>query len=226
MPTQKAFGSKTAMDSGSGFVQLKKKGEKVQFRFIAPPSYDGKHFKKVGDKKWDITMCPKVMTEEYCELCDTYYKMMAEAKAMEDENAKKAKQEEARNFKSKVTFYYPILDREDGKAKILKTTLSVRLKVDEKTAMGKDVTKNDYILMRTEKPGTDYYSLEPVDSADSNPLSTEELEQIEVAKTWDMEEKIETKVKQSSEEFAREVGVGEPATEEATEAPNPEDMPF
>lgn len=221
MPTQKDFGSKTSMDRGGSFIQLKGKGEKIQFRLIAPPFYDGKHFQKDGDK-WKVTMCPKIMSESECDSCEEYYKLYREAKNEEDKNKKEELLKKARYYKAKVTFYYPILDRSDETAKILKTTLSVRLKIDDRTNMGFDVRKNDWILMRTEKPGADFYALEPVDSTLSKPLTEKEQEQIKLAQSWNMEEKTGTKLNESSEEFVKETDVEEVGTENV----DPKDIPF
>jgi hypothetical protein len=177
-------------------------------------------------------MCPKIMTEEHCDICEKYYTMVAEAKKIEDKNVKEEKMKEAKYYKCATAFYYPILDRTpdllgkpvEGKAKILKTTLSIRLKVDEKTALGKDVTKNDWIIVRTEKPGSDYYSLDSVDSADCLALSEGEIKEIEEAKTWNMEDKIGTKTKQSSTDFVTETEIEEETPN--SEVVNPSDIPF
>jgi hypothetical protein len=213
MPYQDGFNTKITADKGGSFINLKVKGDKVRFRLIAPPYYDGKHFIKEGEK-WSVVSCEKIMTESYCEHCEKYYKLIKEAKEQKDKNTQAEKTNEARQYKVKITFYYPIVDREDNKGKVLKCPLLIRIKIDNEVANGIDVLKYDYVMNRTEKPGNDYYSLTRMDSVDSKPLTKEE--KIEGKKALEIVQSMKGE-KSSDQELGRE---------KLTENINPDDIPF
>lgn len=115
------------------FVQLKKKGDSITFRIADVPSYSGKHWFK--DKTW--VFCPKIMkTAETCDWCE-------KADITQD-------LEEKRQIKVKVSFYFPIVDRETKKAAIFQTGLQVRNAIQEYEKNGIDVYKSDWKVIRNE----------------------------------------------------------------------------
>lgn len=232
MPTQSSFGARTNADRDDLFVKLKAKGEKITFRVIKTPYYDGKHFTKNAEGKWDIEECPKIMLDEYCEKCDTYYAKMREVKKLKaDKKDKEAKvlEDEAKPFKNKVTFYYPIVNRETESVQILKVPQSIRIYFDEQAAKGIDITKFDYIMVRTEVPGK-YYDIDRVDSSMTKPLS--EKEQVEWEKGKTILEKLENKKESSTPvgetEYTPPVEQEVPTVKVAEDGSviNPDDIPF
>lgn len=247
MPTQSTFGARTNADRDELFAQLKAKGEKITFRVIKTPYYDGKHFTRLPDNKWQIEWCPKIMSDEYCEKCDTYYAKMREVKKLKadkKDNEAKVIEEEAKPFKNKVTFYYPIINRETESVQILKVPQSIRIYFDIQASKGFDITKFDYVMERTEVPGK-YYDIDRKDSSMTQPLS--EKEQVEWEKGQTILEKLENKRESSTpvgENSMVDAIVGSseqkpytppnPADEPPTikvdpqsgEVVNPEDIPF
>ena len=227
MPTQSSFGAKTNADREELFVQLKGKGEKITFRVIKPPKYDGKHFSKDPNGKFTVEECPAIMTKEYCEKCDTYYKTLREVKKLKAEKADaeaKALEESVKHLKNKVTYYYPIINREKESVQILKTTTSIRIKIDQEASMGIDVTKFDYVMVRTETPGSDYYTLTRIDSSMSKPLS--EKEKVEWEKGQTILDRLDNK-RESTQELGNSMVdaiVGDSEQEPYT-PPNPADEP-
>lgn len=188
MPTGK-IGDPNALDNKGLFISLKDKDEKHTFRFLRPDyTYDGKHFEQGADGKWTVTDCPRINEGNPCELCQKAMDIKKALKNTDDENEKKKIRETARPYEPKVTFYYVVLDRETGFCKILKTTLSVRLKLEEKLNDGEDIYHSDYVLKRTEKPGSEYYTLTRVDSKDTKPFTEEEEKEVEKCLEWDLED--------------------------------------
>ena len=190
MPTAK-MGDKLPIDSKGDFINLKKKDESARVRFINPNfNYDGIHLTTNENGKWVASECTKTNSDLDCDSCNKYKEIMSEMKNITDENTKKEIRDRANKFKVKINFYYIVIDRLDGKAKVLQATLSTRIKLDERVAGGEDIMKYDYILKRTEKVGSDYYSLERVDSADTEPLNEKELLEVEKANSWDLSDMV------------------------------------
>ena len=105
-----------------------------------------------------------------------------------------------------MTFYYAVINREIEKAQIFKTSLSVRIAIDnEQKILEKfegSVYEYDYIVERTEQPGAGYYKLTRLDSKQTKEFTEQELEEYDIAKGWDLEEKINKSKKTSkTEEF-------------------------
>jgi len=201
MPTVN-FGEKKHFDGGGAtFFKLESKNQKVTVRFLAPAQYDGKHFMKDGDN-WNISYCPRIMNEKECKFCEEYFHAKADMKQIEVDYGKKdtltgdikkaykVLEEKARKFKVSQSFYYPALDRGTEEAVIFKVTQSIRWKLDEEFDNGIPVLDFDYIVKRTEKPGSDYYTLTRVDSSMVKPFTDKEEKEIDKALGWDMEKKV------------------------------------
>src|SRR3989304_7946564 len=134
------FGSEIkGVGNQSQFVQLKSKGDSITFRLAGVPGYNAKHWKE--DKTW--VFCPKIMQQEECKLCE-------EVDFTQD-------LEDKRNKKAKVTFYFPILNRETGQAQIFQTGLSVRAAIEEYQRAGEDVYKIDWKVTRNEGENPAHY---------------------------------------------------------------------
>ena len=194
------MGETLDIDRGGLFVKLKSKGDKVKFRLIKGGYYDGKHFIKNGDD-WIISYCPRIMNKLSCDYCEKCFNIIAEAKLLQDKNEKEKMMKEARKFQSKITFYYPIIDRDSGKGKVLKTTMSVRLDLEAEFNEGIDVYEYDYVLTRTEESPAKYYKLTRLDSKDCIDLSPEEVE--EMGKLGSMDLAKLCGAKESSETFGK-----------------------
>lgn len=193
------MGETLNIDKGGMFVKLKSKGDKIKFRLIKGGYYDGKHFIKNGDK-WIVTDCPKIMHGMECEYCDKYISIRTQADLLQNDEEKKSVMKEADGYKAKMTFYYPIIDREDGKGKILKTSLVVRQELEQEYKDGIDVFEYDYVLTRTEESPAKYYKLTRIDSKQTKELTVNEVSEIGRLDSLDLEELI-TGVKPSSQNF-------------------------
>lgn len=236
MPTFN-FGDKLAMDRKNLFIQLKSKDERFHLRFIGGGSYDGKHFIQNGDK-WDITYCPRIMDDLHCEHCEVAFSIQKQIKELKETDGNeqdiKKLEKELRPHKVKITFYYPVIDRDKEQLHVLKTSLSVRLALEDEIKNGIDVTKYDYYLTRTEKPGSEYYKLTRIDSSETKPLTEEEEKELKQVQTMDLE--AITKSKRSSmsddeNEEEKETTIDdfpdkEPAEGDKNESVNPDDIPF
>jgi hypothetical protein len=211
MPTAQ-IGDKISLDRRE-FLELKSKGEKIKIRIAnADYYYEGKHFFQHKNGDWTVESCPRVNEKLDCEDCEEYFKLIKQVKELRTEgDEKKAKdlEKKARNYKANVSFYYPVLDRETGLAGVFRTTLSTRLKLEDYKEDGVDILKFDFIVKRTEKPGSDYYSLTRVDSADTPALTKDEKQELKKAQEFKLEEvvagpkgsmKLGTEVKEADEE--------------------------
>lgn len=192
MPSAR-IGDKISLDRKE-FLELKSKGEKIKIRIAnADYYYEGKHFFQGKGGDWTVTPCLRVNEKLDCETCERYFELAEQVKdARNDGDEKKAKEldKEARKYRANISFYYPVLDRDTGLAGIFKTTLSTRLKLEEKQNDGVDILKFDFIVKRTEKPGSDYYSLDRVDSADTPDLTKEEKEELKKAQELKIEDVV------------------------------------
>lgn len=183
-------GQKLNIDRGTVFAELKSKGEKIHFRVIGNEyQYDGKHFFQ-KDGKWIVTFCPRVMNDLECQHCEKYFAIRNQAKAEEDKKKKEVLLKEANLFKATVKFYYPIIDREKQEARIFKASLSTRIYFNQEHENGLDIVDYDYIVTRTEIPGSGYYSVTRLDSKQTKPLTEKEQQEIEKIKRWNLEEMV------------------------------------
>jgi hypothetical protein len=178
---------------GGEYLRLKNKGDQVQFLMAQEPVYTGKHFQTNEDGSWNVTDCPRIQEGDDCELCEKFFEIKSLVKQFKAaENAKddhpevKRMNNEARNYAVAIQFYFPILDRGDGKFKILQTTNGVRGQFNDHFESGVEVMKKEWILRNTGEVGGKKYALSMVDSADAKPLSDEEKEEFEKAKAYDL----------------------------------------
>lgn len=222
-----SFGQKISFGNDI-YCQLKAKGDKVHFRFLDKPYYDGKHFLKFSDGSFNVVDCNRINKNEECAECNHYYELMKQAKANPAEE-KKLK-EEAKAFRSKITFYFPILDRDKKLFRILQTTSGVRAKVESDIDDGIKVLEKDYVLTRTEEPGADYYKLNRLDSADTKPLDSVEQNEITKSKQVTLSELIGGKGKaEENTELEFQVitkKASDAKAEEIVVDDVPDDLPF
>lgn len=208
MPVAKV-GEKINIDlsNNQDVVLLKSKNDSIKFRLIPNEMgylYTGKHWINDG-VGWKVEECVRVTNKEQCATCDIYFSAKSKLKVIKDyENSKnkdkivppdfldrKAEFEDlVKTCRPKINFYYPILDFEDGKSKMLQTVLSVRLKFDAEYADGINIYEFDYILKRTEKPGNDYYKLTRIDSKNSRELTDTEQQEMRLASSWNLFDKV------------------------------------
>lgn len=191
-----AFGQKLP-GTANQFLRLKEKGDQVQFRIALEegqdPVYTGKHFQTKEDGSWNVTDCVRIQDGGECELCEKFFEiknLIKEFKAAENVDDKnpevKRMENEARNYSVAIQFFFPILDRGDGKFKILQTTNGVRNQFNEKFESGIKIFEKEWILRNTGEPAGKKYSLAMVDSADVKKLSAEEEEEFKKAKAYDL----------------------------------------
>lgn len=179
------FGEKVSFGTGSQFLKLKSKGDKLRFRILGRPFIEGKHFTKTEDG-WDVTPCPRVNEKQDCPSCTIYMKAIGAANKTKDEAIKKKAHKEFDKYNATISVYYPIIDRLTQEFRVFQTTMGVRGKIESEGEMGVKVLAVDFDIMRTELPGSDYYKLSRVDSAETTPLTDLESELIEKNKNVDL----------------------------------------
>ena len=180
------FGEKI-ISSQTLYISLKGKGDKVKFRILGKPYYNGKHFTKDGDK-WIVTPCPRINSKEDCDLCEKYFKTMAEAnKNKKDKELFEAGKKEANKYKNTISVYFPIINRDLEQFQIFQTKVGIKNKIDAEILLGTPILERDFIVMRTEVPGSDYYTLSRVDSADSKDFTDKEKSEVKKFKEMDLE---------------------------------------
>lgn len=179
-----------SIDMGtSKFTKLKSKGDKIRFRLLGKPFYDGKHFMQ-DDGEWDIKSCPRINEGGKCDICDMFFKAHKDGKKQglsKDDIDKMTK-----DFKASVSFYFPVVNRETEMFEIFQTTIGVRNQLETEKEMGVNLLESDFVVMRTEIPGS-YYKLSKVDSSDVNELSEKELAAVEEYEKVNLEEYINGK---------------------------------
>lgn len=223
------FGQSLPIDRNSNiFISLKSKKEKITIRIIGGGHYNGKHFTQEGEG-WSVVDCPRIMFEAPCDTCDKFFELSKRLKEKKEQGADskeiKRFEGEIRKVKPKITFFYPILNRDEVKAQIFKTSLSVRLKLEAFHNDGVNIAESDFIITRTEIPGSDYYSVTRKDSKDTLPLTDAEKQELNKAKSWNLEEM--TKSKKSHEGFSDEEAPAEDTTKPTgKEEVDPDDIPF
>lgn len=180
------YGEKLSFGGGSPFHKLKSKGDKLRFRLLGAPFIEGKHFFKLDDGSWDIQPCSRINDGSKCPHCDIYFSIIMKAKKTGDKTLMEQAKKEAEPFKNSIAVYFPVLDREDETFKVFQSSISVRNKIEDEVSLGTKVLDVDFIVLRTENPGSDYYKLSRVDSADTKPLSDKEKDEIARYKTMDL----------------------------------------
>lgn len=188
MPSAR-MGEATNLDRQQ-FFQLKGKGEKATLRFASLDyHYDGQHFiAQEGSDRKMVTPCPRINNQGDCMYCNKYFELSRAAKEIENEVKRKEAFDAARQaYGVALTFYYPVLNRTTKAATIFKTKLSIRKKLETEVEEGVDVLKFDWVVTRTENPGSEYYTLKRVDSAEMQKLDADEKAELEKAKALDLD---------------------------------------
>ena len=167
------FGEKISF-SVSKFTKLKSKGDKLRFRILGKPFYDGKHFMEDSNSEsgWKVLPCPRINEGGECEICEMFF--AAHKSAKKEGLSKTETQKLTSPFKPAVNFYFPVLNRDSQEFEIFQTTQGVRNQIESQIELGTKVLERDLIVLRTETPGSGYYSLNVVDSADTEPLTEKE----------------------------------------------------
>lgn len=164
------------------YLKLDSKGDKVHIRLLGAPFIEGKHFLTKEDGSWDIKPCPRINEGEECPICEQYFALMAEIKKEPDEATVKQLKKDARSFNASVFVYYPVIDRETEQFAVFQSKASVRNAIEDEFAMGTKVLDVDFLVVRTETPGPNYYKVNRLDSADTKALTKKEKEE---AKKYD-----------------------------------------
>lgn len=179
------------VDRRTPMLELKSKNETAHIRFIqASYAWDAKHF--IKDKvthKYTVTPCDRLLFQSPCVNCEIMFDLIKGAKSdgsLNEASLKKEIEEIRKEYAPASSFYYPVLNRETQEVILLKTTLSVRLRIDEENEK-RDITKYDYLITRTEDPGKSYYTVERVDSEETSPISEKESAEISLVKSWNLQ---------------------------------------
>jgi hypothetical protein len=185
------FGEELSFSKNT-FIKLSGKNDQLHFRLLGTAYYEGKHFIKKADGKWEVLPCQRINTKQGCEYCKLYFEHLEEALKVKDTSKKEyeALKKEADKYKAAISIYYPVLNRKTETFQIFETKMGIRKKIEAELAAGIPVLERDFIVTRTENPGADYYTLTRLDSADTQPLTDKEKEEIEKAKTTDLESLI------------------------------------
>lgn len=175
--------------SNSKFRKLSKQGDKVLFRLLSDKYfYDGKHFLEDSSEQsgWRVVPCPRINEGAECEICENFF---AAHKSAKKEGLNRSETDKlTRPFQPVVSFYLPILNRETESFEIFQTTQGVRKKIEAQKDLGTKVMERDLIVVRTENPGSDYYSLTVVDSSETKKLSEKEKAEVKKGSAANLEE--------------------------------------
>lgn len=202
--------------SNSKFTKLKSEGDKIQFRLIGPPHYDGKHFLKDDEGNWNVQPCVRINEKSECEYCNKFFQ--AHAKAKKEGLSKKETNKLTDPYKPSMSFYFPVINRDTGMFEVFQTTKGVRDAIDAELALGTKIMERDLVVLRTEKPGN-YYKVSVVDSADTKDLTKEEKLQLEKGKKTNLSNYI-AGVKDEDSNLAVE------ANSEVVEEIDTDEVPF
>jgi hypothetical protein len=176
--------------SSNLFVRIKEKGDKLQFRIIDRPYYDGKHFLKNPDGTWNVIPCPRINKTGDCSYCKEFFRIKALAAKASDDKEKKLLEKQARNVSVAISFYYPVINRASEALQIFQTTMGVRSKIEAEIELGTKVLTTDFVILNTGEVGRDRYALSKVDSADTKDLTDKELAVVEKYQQMNLAELI------------------------------------
>jgi len=196
MPTAN-WGDKQSF-SASKFIKLKSKGDRIQFRILGNYHYDGKHFQEDSsqDSGWTITPCSRINDGAECEICEMFF---AAHKSAKKEGLDRKETDKLTNpFKPAISYYFPVLNRDTEEFQVFQTTAGVKNQVDAKLEISPNNLERDMVVVRTETPGSGYYSLDIVDSADTKPLSDKEKAEMKKGQEANMEEYVNGTSSESS----------------------------
>lgn len=187
MPTAE-YGEKLSF-SASKFTKLKSKGDKIQFRILGKPFYDGKHFMEdpSSDSGWDVKPCPRINDGAECEVCEMFF--AAHKSAKKESLNKKETDKLTSTFKPSISFYYPVLNRNTKVFEVFQTTQGVRNAIEAKLELNEKLLDRDLIVARTEVPGN-YYSLDVVDSSETEDFTATEAAEAEKGSETSMEDYV------------------------------------
>lgn len=187
---QVGFGEKLPT-GGSQFIKLSSKGDKVRIRLLDAPFVEGKHFFQTGVDEngkpiWDIQGCPRINDGGKCEHCDKFFAIKRKVKKETDKTIIAQLNKEADQWKPSTFVHYPVIDRMNACFAVFQTTVGVRQQIEDEFSLGTKVLDVDFIVLRTETPGSGYYKVSKVDSADTTPLLPAEEEAIEAYKSMNL----------------------------------------
>jgi hypothetical protein len=162
--------------TGSKYIKLKSKGDKLKFLIAGTPHYETKHW--VSDR--EAILCDKYNSPDKkadCDYCSQY------AQLIKDAGSDKGLIEEANKLRPQVTFYYPVLDLTNNVAGVFQTSPSVHWTIVGYSEDDVDVFKCAWSVTRTEEPGK-YYETRRLDPVK---LTPEQEEVLATAKTLNLE---------------------------------------
>lgn len=186
---QVGFGEKLN-SGGSQFFKLESKGDRLQFRLLDAPFVEGKHFFQDDDGGWDIQPCPRINDGDKCPHCDKFFALKRQVKKESDKTIIAQLNKEADYWKPSTFVYYPVINRETGEFTVFQTTVGVRQQIEDEYALGVKVLDVDFIALRTETPGSGYYKVSRVDSAETKALTDAEKQVVEDYKNMDLSELV------------------------------------
>lgn len=221
------IGQKPKHENNDSFISLREKGDYCIVRIIGDPFYMGQHYVKEENKFY---LCPRINNDEYCEYCNKYFELKKKANELPENSPERKKvEDEARKYAVDIKYYYPVINRETGKAGIMKVPTSVRRDIDEEESSLKmiypdgsvTVRDYDYMIKRLKKTikdkGKDWYSMVRV--PETKPLTEGELAEKNLAESWNLEEKVMPKNRAALPPLSSNVN-------ESEEAPDTDDIPF
>jgi hypothetical protein len=194
---QVGFGEKL-QTGGNQFLKLTGKGDKVRVRLLDAPFIEGKHFFQDDAGEWDIQGCPRVNDGQKCEHCDKFFALKRKIKKESDKTIIAQINKEADYWKPSTFVYYPVIDRMNAVFAIFQTTVGVREQIEAEYSLGVKVLDVDFNILRTETPGSGYYKVSRVDSADTTPLFPSEVEAVATYKTMNLSELINGRYDENS----------------------------
>lgn len=185
-------------------LRLKAKGEKITIRLIGDPYLRGKHYQQDEEtKKWNISRCERVMYDVPCEICTQFFKVMAPAFKLKREAKKEERdltgdeekqikdiKKAAMPYSPEIRYCYPVLDRSTHLLSVFLAPPSIRNQIDEEITLGRNVLEFDYVVTRTGKV-PNYYTLNRLDSKETEPLTDDELAAIEEGKKIDIKNVVD-----------------------------------
>lgn len=188
------FGEKFSTSS-SQYLKLAAKGDRVRIRILGACYIEGKHFltngvDEDGKEKWDIIPCHRINDNEKCEYCEQFFALKRKAKKETDKTIIDQYNKKAEKVRPTTFVYYPVIDREKQSFALFQTTIGVRNQIEDEVNLGTKVLSVDFMVLRTDQPGSGFYKLSKVDSADTLELTEKELEAVKEFKTKDITEMI------------------------------------
>ena len=198
------FGEELNLGGNPLLTRLTSKDQTIHLRLVGSGKYDAVHYLKT-EGKMVVYECPRIMEEKECPICDEFFtlkRLAKEAKESGDKASTDDLERRAKDIKPAISFYYPIVDRDDKKAKVFKTTIGVKNIFDADFKAGVDVLDVDYKVTRTEKPGS-YYAVVRLDTSQIKPLDSDEKQAVKDAKAINLDELLVKPTKISSKIFVQ-----------------------